>query len=94
MKFMVSWTVYPGKGPEANSRFLKWRAERRPPVKGVQTVGEWISVDNGRGWSVLESDSAEAVYESNGLWSDLLEFQTEPVVSHDDAESIQKRMSR
>lgn len=94
MKFIVSWTCYPGKGPEANNRFLKMRAEHRPPVKGIRIVGEWISVDNGRGWTVLESDSAEAVYESNGLWSDLLEFQTEPVINHDDAESIQKRASR
>jgi len=94
MKFMVSWTVYPGKGPEATNRFLNMRAEHRPPVKGIQIVGEWISVDNSRGWSVLESESAEAVYESNALWSGLLEFHTEPVISHDDAESIQKRASR
>lgn len=84
--------MHPGKWREATNRFLDQRTERRPPVKGIQTVGDWISVDGGRGWGVVESQSAEAVYESNALWSDVLDIYVVPVVSHDEAEPILKRV--
>jgi hypothetical protein len=48
--------------------------------------------DGGRGWGVVESQSAEAVYESNALWSDVLDIYVVPVVSHDEAEPILKRV--
>ena len=94
MKFMVSWTTYPGKWQEATNRFLKMRAEHRPPVKGVQPVGEWISIDSSRGWSVVESESVDAVYEGNAQWSDLMELHTVPILSHDEAEPILRKAAR
>jgi len=82
MKFMSTWAVRPGATKEAVARFLAGQAA---PPTGVELLGRWHKADLSGGFSLTESDSPAAIYESAATWVDVLEIHGGGVV--EDAEA-------
>jgi hypothetical protein len=71
-------------GPDqrvALKRFLAWT-----PPAGFTFQAHWVRVDGTGGMYVAEAESAAAVFEATGAFSDLIEFEVVPVM--DVAESV------
>ncbi len=77
MKYLTSWTVSPGAVQEAVEKFL---AGEGAPQEGVTLLGRWHRVDGSGGFALFETDRPEQLYKGAMLWSDLLEFETYPVI--------------
>ena len=67
---------------ERVARFLETGA--RPP-EGVDLLGRWFTASHSRGFMLVETDDAPAIFQWVGDWADLIDFVVEPVV--DDAEA-------
>lgn len=82
MKFMSTWSAKPGALREAVGRFL---AGLGTPPAGVTLLGRWHNADCSGGFSLSESDNPAALYESAGVWADLMDLKIVPVI--EDAEA-------
>jgi hypothetical protein len=82
MKFLSTWQVRPGATKEAVARFLAGQAA---PPAGVKMPGRWHKADLSGGYTLVESDSPEAMYENAAQWIDVLEIHGSVVV--EDAEA-------
>ena len=71
MKFLSTWAVRPGATKEAVARFL---AGQGAPPAGVKLLGRWHKADLSGGYSLTESESPAALYESAAEWTDVLEI--------------------
>lgn len=80
MIFVTHWTVSPENLKAAVERFKQTGGA---PPKGIRMIGRWHDVTQRRGITVSEADDATAIAAWSYQWSDLLEFETYPVV--DDA---------
>jgi hypothetical protein len=80
MIFITHWTAQPNTLRDTIARFKETGA---PPPSGIKMLARWHDVAGGRGVVVLETDSAEAMLRWTNARSDLLRFETYPVV--DDA---------
>ena len=80
MLFAIHWTFSPEVRNEANSRFSDTGGG---PPEGVRMLGRWHRVDGGGGVCIAETDEAEKLGIWMQEWTDLLEFEIDPVV--DDA---------
>lgn len=82
MKFLSTWAVRPGATREAVARFLAGQAA---PPAGVKLLGRWHKADLSGGYSLMESESPTAMYESAAEWTDVLEIHASVVI--EDAEA-------
>ena len=82
MKFLTTWSVRPGAAKEAVARFL---AGNGAPPAGVKLLGRWHKADLSGGYTLTESDSPTAVFESAAIWVDVLEIHGSVVI--EDAEA-------
>jgi hypothetical protein len=57
-------------------------------------VGRWIRTDGSGGFSLLEAESASAIYEAAAMWADLLEMEMTPVVVDAEAAPVLQKFSR
>jgi hypothetical protein len=80
MKVMTTWSVRPEAIQEAVNRFLSGQAA---PVEGVKLLGRWHSVDLSHGFSLYETDDANALYRGAARWSDVMDLETVLVVEDD-----------
>ena len=80
MRYIVSWQLPQATFRTAVARFLE--AGGLPPG-GVKLVGRWHGM-SGRGFAVVETADAKALYAWVAEWSDLLPVETTPCL--DDAE--------
>ena len=80
MMFVTQWKCAPENLKTVVARF---KDTGGVPPKGVKMLGRWHDVTQSRGIVVLESDDAEAVARWSYAWSDVLSFETYPVL--DDA---------
>lgn len=78
MLFVTHWTCAPENLKAAVARFKETGGA---PPKGVKMIGRWQDVTQRRGITVSEADDASASWSYQ--WSDLLQFETYPVL--DDA---------
>ena len=84
MKYIVSWTLPAANFDTATARFLK--AGGLPPA-GVKLLGRWHGM-SGRGFAVVETTDAKALYAWVVEWSDLLPVETTPCLEDADAGAV------
>jgi len=77
MKFISMWTLRPEARKEAIDNFLAGKAT---PAAGVTTLGRWHKADASGGFTLYESNSAEALYETAAFWSQFLDVHIVPVI--------------
>lgn len=89
MKFMSTWAVRPGATKEAVARFLAGQAT---PPAGVKLLGRWHKADLSGGFSLTESDSPTAMFESAAIWVDVLELHGGVVIEDAEAGPIMAKV--
>jgi hypothetical protein len=77
MKFMTSWTPRPATRKDAFESFLAGKAA---PLPGVTLLGRWHKADGSGGFTLIETDSAETMYQSQSFWSQFMDMHTVPVI--------------
>jgi hypothetical protein len=85
MKFMVTWSGFPGSVQEAVEKFLAGEAT---PPEGVTLLGRWHNVDCSGGFSLYETDQPAQLYKAAAVWSDLMELHTVAVIEDADAAPV------
>jgi hypothetical protein len=90
MKYIVSWSLPHATFHTAVGRFLETGG--MPPA-GVKLVGRWHGM-SGRGFAVVETANAKALYEWVAIWSDLLPMETTPCLEDEDAGAVLKSIKR
>jgi hypothetical protein len=78
MKFISTWTPRPQTRKEAIENFLAGKAAALPA--GVTTLGRWHKADGSGGFTLYESNSAEAMYEIAAFWAQFMDVETFPVI--------------
>jgi hypothetical protein len=78
MKFISTWTPRPETRKAAIENFLAGKAAALPA--GVTTLGRWHKADGSGGFTLYESESAEAMYEIAAFWAQFMDVQTIPVI--------------
>jgi Domain of unknown function (DUF3303) len=77
MEFMITYTI---NDPRVSlPRFLKWA-----PPEGYEVKGHYTAAD-GRGFLLVEAESALALVEASSAFSDELDFDIVPVVPIEEA---------
>lgn len=84
MLFMSIYTYE----PEKRNEIIKRRLERGTgAAPGVKVVSEWIALAGHRGFMIFEAQDPKAVMATTLVWSDLLRFESVPVM---EAEEVMK----
>ena len=84
MQYIVSWGLPTSTYSAAVSRFLKGGA--LPPA-AVKMLGRWHGM-SGKGFAVVETTDAKALYTWVTEWSDLLPIETTPCLGDADAGAV------
>jgi hypothetical protein len=84
MKFIVSWSLPQATYRAAVTRFLKTGG--LPPA-GVKFLGRWHGM-SGKGFAVVETNDAKALYAWVAEWSEFLPLETTPLVEDADAGTV------
>jgi len=90
MKYIVSWTLPQGTFNAAVSRFLQ--SGGAPPAT-LKLIGRWHGM-NGRGFAVVETTDAKALYSWFAEWSDLLPIDVTPCLEDADAGEVLQSLKR
>ena len=90
MKYIVSWALPQGTFSTAVGRFLQ--AGGMPPA-GVNLVRRWHGM-SGRGFAIVETTDAKALYAWVAEWSDLLPIETTPRLEDADAGAVLQSLKR
>ena len=77
MTFMVTYKISPAHRNAAQTRFKQGGGL---PPEGVKMIGRRHKVDGSGGFSLCETDDLAALAKWTQEWSDLLEFETFPVL--------------
>lgn len=80
MLFMCVYRMTPDVRDETNERFMEAGG---PPPPGVQMVGRWHAAGGNYGWTLAETDDAEALARWCHEWADLIDFEIVPVIDDD-----------
>ena len=96
MKFMVTWQVHQGKIQEAYALFWPMTPEQDAADRGsqIKQIGRWHDAVRGRGVTICESDSAEAVTNWCLNWSGLLDLDIAPVLDDNEVRALGKARSQ
>ncbi len=92
MKFMITWQFHQGKLHEVLSLFSKMTAAQDAEDRGnrIKQIGRWHDVVRGRGVTICESDSAEAVANWALNWNSVLDLDIAPVLDDDETRALGK----
>ena len=90
MKYIVYWTFQTGTFDAAVARFLK--AGGLPPA-GVKLIGRWHGM-GGRGFAIVETTNAKAIYAWIAEWSDLLPLGVTPCLEDAEAGEVLQGLKR
>jgi hypothetical protein len=90
MKYIVSWTFSPATFQASVGRFLE--AGGLPPA-GVKLIGRWHGM-SGRGFAIVETTDAKALYAWVTEWSHLLPLETTPCLEDADAGAVLQSLKR
>ena len=87
---MTIYTYEPGQRNE----IVKRRLERGTVVsEGVKVIGEWSYIGGGRGFMVLEAQDPKIIMATTLAWSDLIKFETLPVMETEEVMELIKKPS-
>jgi uncharacterized protein DUF3303 len=84
MKFIVSWGLPHATFQSSVDRFLK--AGGLPP-ESLKLIGRWHGM-SGRGFAVVETTDAKALYRWMAEWADLLPVEVTPCLEDADAGAV------
>jgi len=90
MKYIVSWSLPHSTFHAAVGQFLE--AGGLPPA-GVKLVGRWHGM-SGRGFAIVETMDAKALYAWVAEWSHLLPLETTPCLEDADAGAVLRSLKR
>lgn len=86
---MSIYTYEPGKRNE----IIKRRLEKGTgAAAGVKVVGEWIALAGHRGFMLFEAEDPKAVMATTLVWSDLLRFESVPVMEAEEVMKLAKKV--
>lgn len=85
MKFMMTYSFAAEATQSAEDRFLSTGA---PAPEGVTLLGRWHAACGRRGFMLLESEDATALFHYAAEWRDLLELDAVPVVGDEAAAEV------
>lgn len=78
MKFHVEFTYKSGD----REKLLRYMTSEGLQSNGaVKFKGAWIAAQTGRGFAILETDDAAALYELSSQWVDYGELEITPVIA-------------
>ena len=78
MLYMIIERFHPGK---VKTLYRRFEENGRMTPEGVNYVDSWISEDVTICYQLMETDSAEKIYEWIGHWNDLADFELIPVMT-------------
>lgn len=87
MLYMTVVTWEPDKRNEVIQRALEREEEE---TEGVEVIGWWNDLMGGRSFTVVETDDPGAVMQVVQAWSDIVKFETTPVIERDEVMKILK----
>lgn len=90
MTYIVSWTLPPATFHTAVGQFLETGG--KPPA-GLKLIGRWHGM-SGRGFAVVETTDAKALYAWVAEWSHLLPMETTPCLEDADAGAVLGALKR
>jgi len=85
MKFMITFPLTTNHYKERVARFLDTGA---PPPEGVTMHGRWFTASHNKGFILAESDDATALYRWVSAWTDVIDFEIDPIVTDEEAGPI------
>ena len=85
MKYMVTYSLTYDTFKERAERFLETGG--KPPA-GVEMKGRWHSVSGARGWVLVSTSDARALYRWIGQWADLMDFEVDAVLEDADVAQV------
>lgn len=86
MKFMITFPLTHRDYKERVSRFLD--SGGAPFPEEVKLLGRWFTASHSRGFVLVETSDAKALFRWSSTWSDIVDFQIEPVVTDEEAGGI------
>ncbi|MGA7157181.1 MAG: DUF3303 family protein [Acidobacteriaceae bacterium] len=89
MKYISIWAPRPDTRKQAVENFLAGKAT---PPAGVTTLGRWHKADGSGGFTLYETDSAEAMAEIAIFWQQFMDVQTVPVIEDAAAGAIMAKI--
>jgi hypothetical protein len=89
MRFMVTFPLTHHGYKERISRFLETGA---PPPDGVILHGRWFTASHSKGFMLAEADDPKALFRYVSEWTDIMDFEIEPVVTDEEAALVLKDM--
>jgi len=90
MKFMITFPLTHHHYKERVSRFLETGA---PPPEGATLLGRWFTVGHNKGFMLAETDDPKSLFRWVSEWTDVMDFQVEPVLEDAEAGAILKEMT-
>ncbi len=90
MRFMVTFPLTHHAYKERISRFLKSGA---PPPSGVTLLGRWFTASHNKGFMLVETDDAKLLYRYVSEWTDIMDFDIDPVVTDEEAAAVLQSMT-
>ena len=90
MLFMVTFPLTHHAYKERVSRFLETGA---PPPDGVNVHGRWFTASHNKGFMLVEADDPKPLFRYVSEWSDIMDFEIEPVVTDAEAAAVLKGMT-
>ena len=89
MLFMSIYTYE----PEKRNEIIKRRLEKGTgAAAGVKVVGEWIALAGHRGFMLFEAEDPKAVMATTLVWSDLVRFESVPVMEAEEVMKLAKKV--
>jgi hypothetical protein len=87
MLFMSIYTWEPAQRNE----IVKRRLEIGLAIsKETKVIGEWTDLGGGRGFLLFETGDPKAMIEATMRWSDLIKFETVPVIQTEEVMKLAK----
>lgn len=90
MKFMVTFPLTHHAYKERVSRFLESGA---PPPAGVTLLGRWFTASHNKGFMLVETDDSKLLFRYVSDWTDIMDFEIDPVVTDEEAASVLQGMT-
>ena len=82
MLYLMEWTIKDGCVEKAVNKFLETGA---PMPENSKLLGRYHTPGSGKGWLVVETEDVCTVYEHASEWGELLNWNTYPVLSDEQA---------
>ena len=84
MLFVQHWSFKTGYHQKGAEKFLAGGGD----YPGVEIIGRYHAPGSLEGWIVLNTDNPKAIYEHVAQWAELLNWETTPVFTDEEAAPI------